>query len=542
MSDSRARRAAKPASKAKSSLAQLAELRRTGAKRVHDFELTEEEAVYDEVQEQDYAQLVQDRREQAGDFIVDDDGMGYADIGEEEDWGRSDKKAANVTDGPTTSKRRKDGSTAEQRGSKRKSAEPDPKAKQRMQGMFKRAPARAVQRSSATDQSSEDLLSDILGSIGGDEKPSLPGSSSTGGLTARSHPAGRPKSQPPPTKAAMKKPTYSRARAATNFALMNEAEAPQYDASEAQEDMLEATHQEAAEPAADPMDQDGRDAMPDSDQMVQDAQQEQQQQQPEAMQEDLVKPIARPLLQLQHQQPQQAGVTPTAEDSVQAKPPSKTPWKTPPPLFADPKTPATAAPASGWQDMYDDAADEDASGAEAQVETVWTDDGSLPLDSQGQMPFFLLDAHEETATPGLVYLFGKVVHQGSQLSACAIVKGTQRNLFVVPSSNTLEEEDLKSLQEAADADPSMKGQLMKKLHELTTEMKAEVRSVLQHYGITQFKIRPVRRNYAFEQPGVAHAMQWVLKVTYPAAMPQLPLGLSGAQTSTITACKRCPLC
>ena len=39
-----------------------------------------------------------------------------------------------------------------------------------MQGMFKRAPARAVQCSSATDQSSEDLLSDILGSIGGDDK------------------------------------------------------------------------------------------------------------------------------------------------------------------------------------------------------------------------------------------------------------------------------------------------------------------------------------------------------------------------------------
>ena len=66
MSDSRARRAAKPASKAKTSLAQLAELRRTGAKRVHNFELKEEDAVYDEVQEQDYAKLVQDRREEAG--------------------------------------------------------------------------------------------------------------------------------------------------------------------------------------------------------------------------------------------------------------------------------------------------------------------------------------------------------------------------------------------------------------------------------------------------------------------------------------------
>lgn len=59
-------------------------------------------------------------------------------------------------------------------------------------------------------------------------------------------------------------------------------------------------------------------------------------------------------LQLQHQQQQQGGVTPTAEGAVQAKPPSKTPWKTPPPLFTDPKTPATAAPASGWQDIYDD--------------------------------------------------------------------------------------------------------------------------------------------------------------------------------------------
>ena len=67
--------------------------------------------------------------------------------------------------------------------------------------------------------------------------------------------------------------------------------------------------------------------------------------------------------------------------------------------------------------------------------------------------------------------------------------------------------------------------------ELATDVKAEMRAVLQHYGITQFKIRPVRRNYAFEQPGVEHAMQWVLKITYPASMPQLPLGLSGEPPS-----------
>ena len=38
----------------------------------------------------------------------------------------------------------------------------------------------------------------------------------------------------------------------------------------------------------------------------------------------------------------------------------------------------------------------------------WHDDGSLPLDGEGQLPFYLLDAHEELAQPGVVYLFGKV--------------------------------------------------------------------------------------------------------------------------------------
>ena len=40
--------------------------------------------------------------------------MGYADIGEEEDWGRSDQKGAKETDDHLTSKKRKDGSTAGQ--------------------------------------------------------------------------------------------------------------------------------------------------------------------------------------------------------------------------------------------------------------------------------------------------------------------------------------------------------------------------------------------------------------------------------------------
>lgn len=38
----------------------------------------------------------------------------------------------------------------------------------------------------------------------------------------------------------------------------------------------------------------------------------------------------------------------------------------------------------------------------------WVDDGSLPLDSEGKLPFYVVDAHEEATTPGTIYLFGKV--------------------------------------------------------------------------------------------------------------------------------------
>ena len=37
----------------------------------------------------------------------------------------------------------------------------------------------------------------------------------------------------------------------------------------------------------------------------------------------------------------------------------------------------------------------------------WVDDGSLPLEDGDKLPFFLLDAHEEQANPGTLYLFGK---------------------------------------------------------------------------------------------------------------------------------------
>ena len=139
---------------------------------------------------------------------------------------------------------------------------------------------------------------------------------------------------------------------------------------------------------------------------------------------------------------------------------AKTPWRTPPPVFAEAATPNTAIAASGWQELCG-AADQGAlsrdpalrSGkaqsmclpdhlhpgccrwlclhfayarpmlvwlnADAQVEPAaasseWVDDGSLPVDGEGTLPFYMLDAHEEYGAPGTVYLFGKVRRESKQ--------------------------------------------------------------------------------------------------------------------------------
>ena len=48
-------------------------------------------------------------------------------------------------------------------------------------------------------------------------------------------------------------------------------------------------------------------------------------------------------------------------------------------------------------------------GAAAEEEAKpWVDDGSLPTDSNGTLPFYFFDAHEEPNAPGTLHFFGKV--------------------------------------------------------------------------------------------------------------------------------------
>lgn len=73
-------------SKRAARLAQLEKLKKARAgKRDNDYEVEEEANIYDEVDEEGYKKVVRGRLDQ-DDFVVDDNGEGYADDGREEDW------------------------------------------------------------------------------------------------------------------------------------------------------------------------------------------------------------------------------------------------------------------------------------------------------------------------------------------------------------------------------------------------------------------------------------------------------------------------
>lgn len=64
-------------------LAELRALRALGKTRLSTYQVEEEENLYDEVDEEGYKKVVRNRLDQ-DDFIVDDNGEGYADDGREE--------------------------------------------------------------------------------------------------------------------------------------------------------------------------------------------------------------------------------------------------------------------------------------------------------------------------------------------------------------------------------------------------------------------------------------------------------------------------
>lgn len=87
-------------------LAELRANRAAGKTRLTTYEVQEQEKLYEEVDEEGYKRVVRERLDQ-DDFVIDDNGRGYADDGREEDWfnqGNGESETESEDDLPTLKK------------------------------------------------------------------------------------------------------------------------------------------------------------------------------------------------------------------------------------------------------------------------------------------------------------------------------------------------------------------------------------------------------------------------------------------------------
>ncbi|KAJ1720275.1 DNA-directed DNA polymerase alpha catalytic subunit pol1 [Coemansia erecta] len=117
---------------------------------------------------------------------------------------------------------------------------------------------------------------------------------------------------------------------------------------------------------------------------------------------------------------------------------------------------------------------------------------------------YWLDASE---TRGTVYLFGKTMSRenpGVFESCCVCVSGIERNVFLLPA--------------VRDAQTGERFGAM--------DVHGEVEALAVSHGVRQFACKPVERKYAFEEPSVPAAAEY-LKVVYGFSQPALPADLRG---------------
>lgn len=148
-----------------------------------------ENPIYDTVPEEEYNALVAKRREQAQSFIVDDEGLGYGDEGEEEDWSRA---------GFTFSSDESEGEPEKPKRKKVEKKDPKPKRPssslsaaaammggQRLSSMFTSS---VFKKSNKDDKACDSIVDDVIAEFAADEtdrlrRRRLQGNSSSSSVT-----------------------------------------------------------------------------------------------------------------------------------------------------------------------------------------------------------------------------------------------------------------------------------------------------------------------------------------------------------------------
>ncbi|EHY60019.1 DNA-directed DNA polymerase alpha catalytic subunit pol1 [Exophiala dermatitidis] len=462
----------------KAAIAQLRAQRLAGKTRLETYQIEDQGAIYDEVDEDGYKKVVRSRLDQ-DDFVVDDNGEGYADDGREE-WQNerqyySSDDAEDVPLKGNASKRKRE-----------ETREKDERTNHKILNYFNNAPVTAPKPKIQTTAEDEAFMADLLGEVDANILP---------------------------TRTYTKKPVKSENRRKVRVLsppLTQERPRPKYKAPTT--DLVDTPPAQDAAPEDDVMhnfDDDDNimsDPLPSSP-VVKAVErkakltikEEENDDDDDVM--DVVQVVA-------HEGVQSASVNMTGS----RPPPKIKSAQLPTPNNSSPPLPAVNdVDASSWNNITSKLNIQSSPSSENYIFGKMKPQDAVEED--GSLRFFWLDY---TEVNGSLCLFGKVKHKstGRYLSAFVKVDNVLRKLFFLPRKyrhcngrETQEEVEMADVYNEVDA--------------LMSRMK-----------VTTRKVKPCTRKYAFELPDVPKEAEY-LKLLYPYDNAALPMDLQGETFSRV---------
>eukprot|EP01018_Ginkgo_biloba_P019746 Gb_26055 [translate_table: standard] len=467
-------------------LEQLKNLRQRGGRRVDGFELKMEDKIYDSVAEDDYALLVAKRREAVKDFVVDDGGFGYNDVGEEDDWDADALPSSSEEEEGSSRKKKQAKDPSEIR--KKKDANASKKAtslaaaaalmgKQRVSSMFtssllrKNKEEKGAQKGFSTDSILEDVLAEITPDEADREKRRRRAGSKGAALQANFYPTNI---QNPPQAFAGNRLDFSPDELPLEHGISLEggqktkAIATGYESvsctaigSEISRPAMEENHISIELPNDNAENQSSKDDGMDATKAV--------------------------------PSDNDRGILADGELKAKAENHDKEKYVLNAKIGCENNLFSKAT--ADWQAVWQDGEEKEAKSEQTVGnKLVSEDENSLPLESDGSLLFYLIDAYEEAygAHPGTIYLFGKVKVRNTYVSCCVVVQNMQRCVFAIPTPSVFPDKVITELDQVAKEVPAEQSTLRKKLQEMASGLKRELSQRLMDLNVTNFSMLPVK--------------------------------------------------
>ncbi|GAP89211.1 putative DNA polymerase [Rosellinia necatrix] len=469
-------------------LAELRALRASGKKAYDTYEVAEEQALYEEVDEGEYKKIVRERLNQ-DDFVVDDNGEGYADDGRE-DWDRV-QTYYSESDGetPSGSKDRKSDKRKREQDTAKRDANDRDISEFFMKGRAAPQPKAKVVKTEDDDRFLANLLGEVDANVQGPaiRLPKRPRSSERRRVRASSPLRNAP--QPAPKKAKLSQnslpPTAHPAEGVLDdkpLPLMGDDMLPQLD-----DDIMS-------------------DLIPVPSSPISKAIARKAQLKTEAADED----EDEEMMEVVH-----AGAINTKSVNLSASRPIKKlakPEPYPSPVTSSPsKTTAVDVDSSSWNQLTDKL--NVVSSSAAQARPVGKMDYREAIEEDGSLNMFWTDY---TEVNGSLCLFGKVQNKKTGVYSSCFVKvdNIQRKLYFLPR---LDGQDM--------SDDEVMKEVMQGVH-------SEVDEIMTKMNVERYKDKSCHRKYAFELPGIPREATY-LKLLYPYTKPQIDASMTGNTFSRV---------